>query len=87
MYYNVNKDKEDFMSVVSLRLNEEENKLFKTYSKHTGKSLSELFKSALAEQIEDELDYEIGIKALENFKENPKTYSIDDLILELENDL
>lgn len=75
------------MSVVSLRLNEEENKLFKTYSKHTGKSLSELFKSALAEQIEDELDYETGIKVLENFQENPKTYSIDDLILELENDL
>ena len=65
------------MSVVSLRLNEEESKLFKTYSKHTGKSLSELFKSA----------YETGIKALENFKENPKTYSIDDLISELENDL
>lgn len=75
------------MSVVSLRLNEEENRLFRTYAKHTGKNLSELFKSALAEQIEDELDYETGIKALENFGENPKTYSVDDLISELENDL
>ncbi|WP_296111713.1 type II toxin-antitoxin system RelB family antitoxin [uncultured Anaerococcus sp.] len=75
------------MSVVSLRLNEEENKLFKTYSKHTGKSLSELFKSALANQIEDELDYETGIKVLKDFEKNPITYSIDDLILELENDL
>lgn len=75
------------MSVVSLRLNEEENNLFRTYSKHTGKSLSELFKSALANQIEDELDYETGIKALKDFEKNPITYSIDDLILELENDL
>lgn len=75
------------MSVVSLRLNEEENNLFRTYSKHTGKSLSELFKSALANQIEDELDYETGIKALKNYEKNPVTYSIDDLILELENDL
>ena len=75
------------MSVVSLRLNEEENNLFRTYSKHTGKSLSELFKSALANQIEDELDYETGIKALKDFEKNPISYSIDDLILELENDL
>ncbi len=75
------------MSVVSIRLNEEENNLFRTYSKHTGKSLSELFKSALANQIEDELDYETGIKALKDYEKNPVTYSIDDLILELENDL
>ncbi|WP_311487368.1 type II toxin-antitoxin system RelB family antitoxin [uncultured Anaerococcus sp.] len=75
------------MSVVSLRLNEEENKLFKSYSKHTGKNLSELFKTALASQIEDELDYETGLKALAEFEKNPVTYSIDDLISELENDL
>lgn len=75
------------MSVVSLRLNEEENNLFRTYSKHIGKSLSELFKSALANQIEDELDYETGIKALKDYEKNPVTYSIDYLILELENDL
>lgn len=75
------------MSVVSLRLNEEENKLFRTYSKHTGKSLSELFKSALAEQIENELDYETGLKALKDFNNEPITHSIDDLIMELENDL
>lgn len=61
--------------------------MFRTYSKHTGKSLSELFKSALANQIEDELDYETGIKALKDYEKNPVTYTIDDLILELENDL
>ena len=75
------------MSVVSLRLNEEENKLFKAYSKHTGKNLSELFKIALARQIEDELDYETGLKAMADFEKNPITFPIDDLISELENDL
>lgn len=75
------------MSVVSLRLNEEENKLFKAYSKHTGKNLSELFKSALASQIEDELDYETGLKVMADFEKNPITFPIDDLISELENDL
>ncbi|TYK98120.1 translation repressor RelB, partial [Streptococcus dysgalactiae] len=36
---------------------------------------------------EDQLDYETGIQALKRFEENPITYSIDDLIEELENDL
>ncbi len=36
---------------VSLRLNETEEEIFRSYAIHTGKSLSELFKSALIEQI------------------------------------
>ena len=76
------------MTTISLRLNkEEEEKLFKNYSFHTGKTLSELFKTSLKEQIEDQLDYEIGIKALERFEKKPVTHSIDDIIMELENDL
>lgn len=60
MYYNVNKDKEDFMSVVSLRLNEEENKLFKTYSKHTGKSLSELLSLLWLNKLKMNLIMKLG---------------------------
>lgn len=75
------------MTTVSLRLNEQEEKLFKSYSIHTGKTLSELFKTSLKEQIEDQLDYEVGIKALEKFESNPITHSIDDVIMELENEL
>lgn len=75
------------MGMVSLRLNAEEEELFRSYAIHTGKPLSELFKRALAEQIEDQLDYETGIKALEKFQANPVTHSIDDVIRELENDL
>ncbi len=70
------------MGIVSLRLNETE-EIFRSYAIHTGKSLSELFKSALIEQIEDQLDYEIGIKALKKFQENPVTHSIDDVLAEL----
>ncbi|MBF0806496.1 MULTISPECIES: DUF6290 family protein [unclassified Streptococcus] len=75
------------MAMVSLRLNKAEEELFKSYSTHTGKTLSELFKTALKEQIEDKLDYERGIQALEDFEKNPVTYSIDDIIEEFENDL
>ncbi|GAB6721620.1 hypothetical protein BOVMAS33_14510 [Streptococcus uberis] len=36
---------------------------------------------------EDQLDYEVGIKALERFESTPIKYSIDDVIMELENEL
>lgn len=75
------------MTVVSLRLNEEEEKLFKGYADLTGKTLSELFKTALAEEIEDRLDYEIGVQALKEFEKNPVTTPIGDFIKELENEL
>ena len=73
------------MTLVNINLNEKEEVLFRTYSMKAGKSLSELFKSALLGQIEDELAYEIGIKILKDFEKNPVSYSIDDLISELEN--
>ena len=75
------------MSLLYINLNEKEDKLFRTYSVKTGKSLSELFKTALLDQIEDELDYETGINAIKDFEKNPICYSIDCLILELENDI
>lgn len=75
------------MAMVSLRLNDAEEELFRSYAVHTGKSLSELFKTALKEQIEDQLDYEKGIQALAQFEKHPVSHSIDDVIAELENDL
>lgn len=75
------------MGIFSLRLSDTEEKLFKGYATFTGQTLSELFKTALKEKIEDKIDYEIGIKALENFEKNPITHSIEDVIKEIENEL
>ncbi len=75
------------MSIFSLRLSDTEEKLFKGYATFTGQTLSELFKTALKEKIEDKIDYEIGIKALENFEKNPITHSIEDVIKEIEDEL
>ncbi|WP_372696720.1 DUF6290 family protein [Streptococcus parauberis] len=41
------------IATISFRLNEEEEKLFRSYSFHTGETLSELFKTSLKEQIKD----------------------------------
>lgn len=75
------------MTFVNINLNEKEEILFRTYSMKAGKSLPELFKRALLDEIEDELAYETGIKILKDFEKNPVSYSIDDLISELKNDI
>lgn len=49
------------MATVTIRLNEKEEALFRDYADLTGRKLSELFKCALSEQIEDIIDYETGI--------------------------
>lgn len=36
------------------------------------------------EEIEDKIDYELGIKSLKQFREKPVKHSIDDVIYELE---
>lgn len=75
------------MGTFSIRLTDTEEKLFKNYAKFTGKPLAELLKTALREKIEDKLDYEIGIKALEQFESNPIMHDIESVILELENEI
>lgn len=65
------------MAVISLRLNKEEETFFKNYANFTGKSLSELFKNALAEEIENELDYKLGVEGYQAFEaDGKKGYSI-----------
>lgn len=67
------------MPVVSVRTNEEETKLFKSYSALHGISMSEAYKRALLEKIEDEFDAAEMITEIQRFEKNPKTYSLDEL--------
>lgn len=56
------------MSTITVRLNKDEERAFNEYAKLYGIPLSTLFKNALEEKIEDEIDmraileYEEGIK-------------------------
>ncbi len=67
------------MPVVSVRLNEEEAKIFKSYANLHGISLSEAYKKALYEKIEDEFDLAEIAEATEEFNKNSKTYSLEEL--------
>lgn len=47
------------MSVISIRLNAQEEAIFKNYAKSKNSSISQLMKDLIFEKIEDEFDIEI----------------------------
>ncbi len=67
------------MAVVSVRMNEEESRLFMSYAKLHGLSISEAYKRALLKKIEDEFDAADLIEAAARFEKEPKTHSLDEL--------
>lgn len=68
---------------ISVRLNDKDTELIKAYAKINNISLSDLIRSAVLEKIEDEYDLECYKKAIEEYKENPKTYTMDEMKKEL----
>lgn len=67
----------------SIRLNDEEEKLFKSYASFHGCSLGEALKKALLEKIEDEYDVALAEQAHKEYINASTTYSIDEVKEEL----
>lgn len=68
---------------ISLRLSEEDTRLIKNYASLHNISLSDLFRQAVMEKIENEYDLSAYEKAMEEYKADPVTYSLDDVEKEL----
>ncbi len=69
---------------ISVRLNDETLELVKAYASMNNISLSDLIRNALIEKIESEYDLECYNKAMEEYKKNPKTYTLDEVKKELD---
>ena len=69
---------------ISLRLSEEDTKLIKDYAKVNNMSVSDLIRQAVIEKIEDEIDLAAYNKAVEAYKKNPKTYTLEEVEKELD---
>ena len=67
------------MATISFRLSDEEKRLITDFSKRNNITVSELILNSILEKIEDEYDLKIGIEASEEFKENPISYSMDEM--------
>lgn len=63
---------------LSIRLTEEEYALVDSYARLHSISLSEAFKRALFEKIEDEYDVEIATQAYHEYLEDPEVFSHDE---------
>ena len=84
MYYNVIQERSVNVMTVSLRLNEDDTNLIKSYAKMKGLTISELFRKSVLEKIEDELDLKAYEKAMAEYKANPVTYSLEEVAKELD---
>jgi len=68
---------------ISLRLNEADSMLFKKYAEMNGISVSELLRRSVLEHIEEEYDLQASKEAIAEYRENPITYTLDEVEKEL----
>ena len=67
----------------SLRLSPEDTELIKQYAYVHNISVSELFRQAVMEKIEDEYDLHCYEVAMQEYKKDSTTYSLDEVEREL----
>lgn len=69
---------------ISVRLNEKDAELVKAYAEMNNISLSDLIRNAILEKIENEYDLECYEKAMKEYKQDPKTYTLEEVKKELD---
>ena len=68
---------------ISLRLSDADSQLIKTYAEMNGISISDLVRQSVLERIEDEYDLKVYKAALDEYRANTVTYSLEDVEKEL----
>ena len=69
---------------ISLRLNTADSELVNANEKMNGISVSELLRRSVMERIEDEFDLKAYEEAMAEYRKNPVTYSLEEVIEELD---
>lgn len=67
------------MGVSSVRMSKEEEELIRAYCELHGLSISTALKQALLEKIEDEYEIKWAEEALEEYKKDPETYTLEEV--------
>ena len=71
---------------ISLRFNENDAQLIKAYASMHGMSVSEFIRNSVLERIEDEHDIRAYEKAMEEYKNDPVTFSHKEVMQMLSQD-
>ena len=72
------------MGTISLRMDEEDQKLIKEYAKTKNITVSSLFRNAVLEKIEDEIDMDLYHIAMKQHIANPQVVSFDEMMKEID---
>lgn len=72
------------MSIISLRINEQEEKVIKEYAKLNNISVSELFRSSVLGKIEEDIDLKLYNQAIAEHRDSPNDISFDEMMKELD---
>ncbi len=68
---------------ISIRLSEEDTLMIKKYAEIHNMSVSELMRQSVIERIEDEYDLNAYKKAMEEYRKDDTTFSLDEVEKEL----
>lgn len=68
---------------ISVRLSDKDTELIKAYAEINNISVSDLIRNAVLEKIENEYDLTSYKNAVEEYKKNPKTYTLKEIKEEL----
>lgn len=71
------------MTTISVRLSDQDSEFIKKYAEFKNMSISDLVRQAVIERIEDEIDIRAYNKAMEEYRKNPVTYTLDEVEKEL----
>jgi predicted DNA-binding protein len=64
---------------ISIRMHDKELELIKKYAELNGMTVSEVMRKAILEKIEDEFNIFLYERAINEHKQDNKTYSLDEL--------
>lgn len=71
------------MNIITLRINDNDNKLVRDYAKANNITISDLIRDSVLEKIEDDIDLKLYNQAMKYHKENPQDISFDEMMAEL----
>ena len=71
------------VNVITLRINDDDNKLLRDYAKANNITISDLVRNSVLEKIEDDIDLKLYNQAMKDHKENPQDISFDEMMAEL----
>ncbi|MCA9766387.1 MAG: CopG family transcriptional regulator [Carnobacterium sp.] len=68
------------MTVLSLRIDSQEEKPLKEYAKSKNITVSALFRNFVLEKIEDDIDLDLCHQSMKEHKEYPQSNSFEDML-------